>query len=570
MLRRIVLAGMATGVLLGAGGAAEPPETERCVVVICHDARPEFVVLRWTVAGGTLGNRRRAFAERIFDLLDSNGDGRLQPEEARRAPGPDPRMTDQVIRLGMSWRRWDTDGDGTLSRSELAAHVAASLGPPFAVQNLEAAARRERSIAGLLDANGDGVLAPEEFEAALERLSGYDTDLDETLSFAELTIAAGERERHSDVGAATRSHGAAPAATAARRSGANGAAVPASPRNADPAGALFLAYAPDEPAQVALTASALLARYGKRQREELRVAVREAADAAFWKNFDGDGDGVVNAAELQRVLKSPPVVASVTVHLPHPLLGRPLLEVRDGRAASRPRRDGTNATLMAGNLRVRLAVRLFAVPPEDAVRFYRLQFRVRDVDRNGYLDETEFAALGLEGVSFATADADGDGRLMRDELTEVVAWMAYRESCRLLLTIGYEAPSVLQAVDADADRRWSRRELSEVAGALRRLDTDGDGRIEVAELAGDATIRIELGRPGLFADLTGQQAARPEAARPLVRERSRGPQWFRRMDRNRDGDVSRNEFVGPLELFDAWDGDGDGILTVTEAERVEE
>src|SRR5262249_38667326 len=47
----------------------------------------------------------------------------------------------------------------------------------------------------------------------------------------------------------------------------------------------------------------------------------------------------------------------------------------------------------------------------------------------------------------------------------------------------------------------------------------------------------------------------------------RGPLWFRKMDRNQDGDVSRREFVGTDEQFAQLDTDGDGLISVEEAER---
>src|SRR5207302_1142297 len=46
----------------------------------------------------------------------------------------------------------------------------------------------------------------------------------------------------------------------------------------------------------------------------------------------------------------------------------------------------------------------------------------------------------------------------------------------------------------------------------------------------------------------------------------RGPAWFVKMDRNGDGDVSRREFIGTDEQFKAIDTDGDGLISVEEAE----
>ena len=37
------------------------------------------------------------------------------------------------------------------------------------------------------------------------------------------------------------------------------------------------------------------------------------------------------------------------------------------------------------------------------------------------------------------------------------------------------------------------------------------------------------------------------------------------MDRNRDGDVSRREFLGPRDQFDRLDRDNDGLIDADEA-----
>ncbi len=49
----------------------------------------------------------------------------------------------------------------------------------------------------------------------------------------------------------------------------------------------------------------------------------------------------------------------------------------------------------------------------------------------------------------------------------------------------------------------------------------------------------------------------------------RGPLWFRKMDLNGDGDISPREWLGTPELFKQIDKDGDGLISVEEAERYE-
>ena len=51
----------------------------------------------------------------------------------------------------------------------------------------------------------------------------------------------------------------------------------------------------------------------------------------------------------------------------------------------------------------------------------------------------------------------------------------------------------------------------------------------------------------------------------LARTKTSEVEWFRRMDRNADGDVSRREFTGSPAAFSRFDKDRDGLIAPSEA-----
>ena len=126
------------------------------------------------------------------------------------------------------------------------------------------------------------------------------------------------------------------------------------------------------------------------------------------------------------------------------------------------------------------------------------------------------------------------------------------------------AAQIFSILDLNRDRRLGLREVRGTPGRVSSWDRDGDGRIAADEDPPPVTTSPSaggssrgIGNPGLVAVSAARTSRPPE---PIA-----GPSWFRRMDRNRDGDVSAREFRGPRPQFDRLDRDQDGLIDPAEA-----
>ena len=121
---------------------------------------------------------------------------------------------------------------------------------------------------------------------------------------------------------------------------------------------------------------------------------------------------------------------------------------------------------------------------------------------------------------------------------------------------------ILPAIDPNSDGRFTIRELRELRERLQPFDRDNDGQITAAET--QSTIRICFGLgPGVHQELAGIRAMTPTESTPTIT----GPEWFKRMDRNKDGDLTRGEFPGTDEQFASLDADADGLVSAIEANQ---
>ncbi len=295
--------------------------------------------------------------------------------------------------------------------------------------------------------------------------------------------------------------------------------------------------------------------------------------------LDADDDETISKAELLAASHKRASDASPTQRQPPQLSLR--FELFD-RRQSRPRvsvapaknpspyqwrSPSTESGLLEVNgLKVSLIAKRTHGSSGDRSAFYALRFDVVDRDKNNHLDRTEFPALGLPDAEFGDVDTNGDGRIAREELTGYLNKQAGGSAGRhVVIAIADESSSLFDLLDTNTDGRLSPREMNSAVARLRTLDHNHDHRLTLGKMRTQSRIEVGVQRPDnnrVVRPIPGRQR---QTAQPTRNDR--GPDWFQKMDRNYDGDVSWREFLGPRAVFDRIDTDHDGLLSPEEAEH---
>ncbi|MEK6258641.1 MAG: hypothetical protein AABP62_08475 [Planctomycetota bacterium] len=119
---------------------------------------------------------------------------------------------------------------------------------------------------------------------------------------------------------------------------------------------------------------------------------------------------------------------------------------------------------------------------------------------------------------------------------------------------------MLPSLDPNDDGRLTVRELRGLLDALKNFDRNHDGSLTLDEVRSPIRLCFGLGA-SVHRELLGIRSLHRKETAPTIT----GPEWFVRMDRNKDNDLTRGEFPGTDEQFQVLDADHDELVSAEEA-----
>jgi hypothetical protein len=141
---------------------------------------------------------------------------------------------------------------------------------------------------------------------------------------------------------------------------------------------------------------------------------------------------------------------------------------------------------------------------------------------------------------------------------------AERAAAQVAIGAVLDGYPLMRLIDRDQDDRLTLRERQDLGGLLTALDRNGDRKLSRSEVPTPIRLAISLG-PQVH-----QMLKEPTGAARMIgpSETPKAPDWFVSMDKNNDGDLARSEFLGTAQQFRQFDVDQDGLLSTSEALKV--
>jgi Ca2+-binding EF-hand superfamily protein len=542
-------------------GAGE--ESTRYILFL-GSARPWIAEVQMHVAGRAHREKWEAWVAQRFEQLDANADGHLDGGELgkivkEKSPTPSSALFNFFNKGGSKAAlTGDTDDDGTISPEELAAHYRAEGQGSFRVEaNNESydALRGSQNLSAVLDLDGDEGLSAAELDDAIDSTAKLDRDEDELLGTNELMVqqqgfqvyggnASDEYVAHEEI--------------------------------------LDL---PTDDAELAKLVRTIQDRYRKPSSKKPGLARWELkwSNAKVFERFDADASGRIEDAELIEFLRHPVCDLRITVRFESRRWWTTPPKDAPPTWVVEPNDEGTQQPPVKvfkifGNRRriVTGGDSLELLPPQslqqnerNLVSNYTSQFEFADQDKNDYLDAREAQQYYIFNGLFEELDANGDEKVFLPELRTFLDARLGAARSRTRLVVADRGRNLFDLMDGNRNGTITPRELVTGKGRALGWDADEDGKLTDAEIPRFFRLAFRPGKPSIQ---NSQYFGGEESlSSPTGQGRSNlpgAPAWFPGMDRNRDGDVSRREFLGPIADFDRLDADGDGLVSVEEAKEV--
>lgn len=507
---------------------ASNPADRRDILLLLENG-PLHLRLHLSMGGISLAEARRKYVTQLITTLDANKDGKLNREEAQKSP-----ILRTKSRPGANQFLKGLGKTATVSPRDVEQTVHRLGGEPVAFRQDLSSSKNDLEVFKLLDADTSGMLEGAELQGAAELIYAKDQDTDECVSFEEFFPPPPPVD---------------PSLVAI-----NPATAPTTP----------LATVAD---MVLNTQEPLFSRRLLRKYDKNRDLMLDAAEMRWSvdriKASDGDGNGKLDLAELGKLGAAAPDL-EMGVDLKSEKAEGGLIEVIEARGKRIDAADRLDyAKVSFDPAMVTFSHRNldpFATAIDNAMR----QFNALDVDANGYLDRDETALrIRFERGLFDLMDADEDDKVFADEMKQYVQARCEPAATTCRLNVYDTGFGFFMALDANADGRVSVREMRHAPGALAELERDGQDGIGEKEPVRHFHMEFVRGSYQLFGPSEQLVAQTPA----FQQRRPTGPIWFQRMDRNNDGDLTWNEFLGPREVFHRLDGDSDSLLDPQEAAR---
>jgi Ca2+-binding EF-hand superfamily protein len=517
-------------------------------VMFLGENRPIFIRLRLDAGGKAFRTAWLDSVKAIHSYLDRDGDGTLTKDEADR--GALPVMVRAATGGAAALPRADLDSnpkDNVVSLEELAEVLRPALGP-FRVQVGRLAIDKNDALFNHLDQNKDGMVSKEELRHAVTSLHRFDLDSDELIDSSEL-------EPFSNPMAAMNED-------QTRRG--KFATVP-------PIIELSSGDPSFRPVRLVLKKYDIGTSAGASAGDNRLSPPEFGIDPKEFASSDTDSDGALDTEELRRYLSRVAPDLELVVKLSGSGSAATTIEASGGNSKPLPPEvrvqklsDG-DIEVSIGEVSLEFHADGGEHAAENARRYYAGQFQAADTDNNKYLEKKELKDHGPFVSLFDMMDKDGDGKLYMKEVDAFVDQQTQAARSQMVLSVDDQGRAIFAIVDLNRDRHLGVREIREAVSRVSSWDRDGDGQIRSDEIPHH--YQLSIGRGQITAVGMSRFASPGMMAAPGTPAPAAGPSWFRKMDRNRDGDVSRREFLGPHAAFERLDGDRDGLIDALEAAR---